>query len=42
MTGAILNLVFILLMGNIYQKLAFKLTEWGYYQINLIWINSNI
>jgi hypothetical protein len=30
-TGAVLNLIFILLMGNIYQRLAYKLTEWGFY-----------
>jgi len=29
MTGAMLNLIFIMLMGRFYEQLAFRLTTWG-------------
>ena len=29
MTGALVNLVFIMMLGRVYEKLALKLTTWG-------------
>jgi hypothetical protein len=28
-TGAIINLILIIILGKVYEKLAYKLTEWG-------------
>ena len=39
MTGAMVNLLFIMMLGRIYEKLALKLTTWGRKKIGIVFEN---
>ena len=34
MSGAMVNLVFIMMLGRVYERLALRLTTWGMYFVN--------
>ena len=33
MSGAMINLVFIMMLGRVYEKLAYRLTTWGMFVV---------
>ena len=42
MSGAMVNLLLIMFLGRLYEKLALKLTVWGEFGILESWLNTYV